>query len=88
MIAEFMVKSRLKILLSERNTERLKAGLEPLTIRDLAALANLSPSVVSGLTANRTERVDYATLSKLCKVLECGVGDILVYTPDPETAAA
>lgn len=83
MIAQFMVRSRLKILLSERNTERLKAGLDPLTIRELAELANLSPSVVSGLTANRTERVDYATLSKLCKALGCSVGDILIYTPDP-----
>ena len=83
MIAGTMVRSRLKLLLSERNTDRIRQGLEPLTIRDVAALADLSPSVVSGLTANRIARVDFSTLDKLCGALDCQVGDILVYTKDP-----
>lgn len=82
-----MVKSRLKILLSERNTERLRGGQEPLTIREIATLAGLSPSVVSGLTANRVARVDFTTLDKLCGVLDCQVGDILVYAPDQPSQA-
>jgi putative transcriptional regulator len=78
------VKSRLKVLLSERNVERVRAGLDPWKIRELAAAAGLSPSVVSGLTSNRATQVRFNTLSKLCTVLECSPGDLLEYTPDPK----
>lgn len=76
------VKSRLKLLLSEKNTERIRAGQEPWKIRELAEAAELSPSVVSGLTTNRATQVRFDTLSKLCKVLDCTPGDILAYLPD------
>lgn len=72
------VRSRLKLLLSERNTERIRAGHEPYTLRELALAADLSPSVVSGLTSNRAVQVRFDTLDKLCRVLECEPGDILV----------
>ena len=78
------VKSRLKLLLSEKNTERIRAGQEPWKIRELAEAAKLSPSVVSGLTTNRATQVRFDTLSKLCKVLDCTPGDILAYLPDGE----
>lgn len=83
MMIETMVRSRLKLLLSERNTERLRSGQEPLTIRELAELADLSPSVISGLTANRVARIDFTTLDKICKALDCQPGDILVRVADP-----
>ena len=71
------VRSRLKLLMSQRNTERIRAGLEPWKIRELAEAADLSPSVVSGLTSNRAGQVRFDTLDKLCRVLECEPGDIL-----------
>lgn len=79
------VKSRLKLLISEKNTERIRSGQEPWKIRELAEAADLSPSVVSGLTSNRATQVRFDTLYKLCKVLSCSPGDILEYIPD-ETA--
>jgi putative transcriptional regulator len=72
------VKSRLKLLLSERNTERIRAGQEPWKLRELALAAELSPSVVSGLTSNRAVQVRFDTLDKLCRILDCEPGDILV----------
>lgn len=71
------VKSRLRLLISEKNTARIRAGQEPWKIRELAEAADLSPSVVSGLTSNRAQQVRFDTLYKLCKVLECRPGDIL-----------
>lgn len=76
------VKSRLKVLLSERNTERLRAGQEPWKLRELAQAAGLSPSVVSGLTSNRAVQVRFETLDRLCRILDCEPGDILVRTPE------
>lgn len=78
------VKSRLKLLLAEKNVERVSAGLNPWKIRELAEAADLSPSVVSGLTSNRAVQVRFETLNRLCRVLQCFPGDLFDYTPDPE----
>lgn len=76
------VKSRLKLLMAERNTERIRAGQEPWKIRELAEAADLSPSVVSGLSSNRAVQVRFDTLYKLCKVLDCAPGDLLEYVKE------
>lgn len=76
------VRSRLKVLIAEKNLERVRAGQEPWTIRELALAAKLSPSVVSGLTTNRAKQAHFDTLSRLCKVLECEPGDLLEYIPE------
>lgn len=39
----------------------------------------LSRATISNLYHDRMERIDYETLSKLCKLFECAVGDILEY---------
>jgi putative transcriptional regulator len=81
------VKSRLKELIAERNLARIRAGQDELSIRGIAQGAGLSSSIISGLTANRTHRVDYNTLDKLCRFLECSPGDILVYVPEESEGA-
>ncbi len=76
------VRSRLKLVLAEHNTERIRAGLTPQTVRSLAEDIDLSPSVITGLTSGRAKRVDFETLNKLCRALKVGPGDILEYSPD------
>jgi putative transcriptional regulator len=78
------VRSRLKIILSEHNTERIRAGLEPRTVRSLAEEISLSPSVITGLTANRARRVDFETMNKLCRALNITPGDLFEYIPDAD----
>lgn len=76
------VKSRLKLLMAERNVQRVGAGQEPWKIRELAEAADLSPSVVSGLTSNRAVQVRFDTLYKLCRVLDCTPGELLEYVKE------
>lgn len=76
------VRSRLKIILAEHNTARIRSGQEPRTVRSLAEEIKLSPSVITGLTSGRAKRVDFETLNKLCKILECTPGDILEFVPE------
>jgi len=78
------IRSRLKIVLAEHNTARIRAGLEPRTVRGLAEEIDLSPSVITGLTANRATRIDFKTMNKLCRALDITPGDLFEYTPDPE----
>jgi putative transcriptional regulator len=85
MLGQIMtVRSRLKVLLWERNLARVKAGQPALTIRQIAEDTGLATSTLTGLTANRAKRVDYDTLNILCKYLDCKPGDILEYVPDEE----
>jgi DNA-binding Xre family transcriptional regulator len=77
-----MVRSRLKILIAERNLERIKANQPVLTIRQIAQDARLAPSTVNGLTSMRANRIDFDTLNALCAYFGVQPGDILVYTPD------
>jgi putative transcriptional regulator len=76
------VRSRLKLLIAERNIERIKTGQSELTIRRIAEEAGVPPSVISGLTAGRAKQVAFKTLDSLCRYFKVEPGDILEYMPD------
>jgi len=42
----------------------------------------LSRTTISNLYHDRMERIDYVTLSKLCELFDCAVGDLLEYYED------
>ena len=44
--------------------------------------SRLGYSTINALYHEKTERIEFATLEKLCEVLECDVGEILVRTPE------
>lgn len=83
-MSDTMVKSRLKLLINERNNVRIQAGQPELTLRQLASDAGVPPSVVSGLTSGRAQQVHFRTLDRLCRALNCTPGDLLEYVPDVE----
>jgi putative transcriptional regulator len=79
-----VVRSRLKVLIHERNLARVRRGKKPLTIRRIAELSGLSTSAITGLTTNRINRYDGNTLQALCRFFNCTPGDILEYLPENE----
>ncbi len=79
-----MVRSRLKLLIAERNIERLRTGEPALTLRQIAADCDLPVSVVNGLTSGRTGRVDFKTLDRLCTYFNVQPGDLLEHIPDAQ----
>lgn len=76
------VHSRLKVLIRERNLQRLKAGEPELTIRQIAAESGVPPSVISGLTSGRAKQVAFKTLDRLCSYFQVALTDILEHVPD------
>ena len=58
---------------------RLKALLEKrgMAQTELQARSGLGYSTINALYHEKTERIEFATLEKLCEVLECEVGDVL-----------
>ena len=63
------IKSKLSTLMGET---RYNMG-------DVHAKTGLSRTTISNLYHDRMERIDYTTLSKLCKLFKCTTADILEY---------
>ena len=63
------IKSRLSILMRENRYN----------IGHIHEKTGLSRSTISNLYHDRMERIDYTTLSKLCELFNCPVGDVIEY---------
>jgi DNA-binding Xre family transcriptional regulator len=84
MQGQTMVKSRLRLVVAQKNVERVKAGLPELTQRKIAEESSVPLSVIYGLISGRASRVDFKTLDRLCSYLEVMPGDLLEYTPNSQ----
>ncbi len=66
------IQCRLSVLMGEKRYK----------IKDVHEKTGLARTTISNLYHDKMERVDYETLSKLCDLFKCGVGDILEYKKD------
>lgn len=71
LVKEMPIKWRLPVLMADREMD----------YRQLAEATGMHPNTVSKLKNNLPDRLELATLMKLCKALECQPGDLLVYIP-------
>jgi putative transcriptional regulator len=68
-----VIRWKLAVVMAERNISN----------KELAALIGMHPTSFSRLkTRRRLTRIDEATLSALCKALNCQPGDLMVYEED------
>lgn len=51
--------------------------------RDLAAAVSISEVNISLLKSGKVKGVRFDTLERICEVLQCQPGDLLVYEPQP-----
>ena len=63
------IRSKLSVLMGEKRYN----------IQDVYEKTGLSRGTISNLYHDKMQRVDYETISKLCVLFECNVGDILEY---------
>ncbi len=61
---------------------RLSRGLSQ---NKLAQLVDMTLQNVQKIEYGKTKGLQYDALNKLCKVLDCQPGDLLVYEPDDES---
>ena len=54
-------------------------GEKRYNIQDVYERTGLSRGTISNLYHDKMQRIDYETLSKLCELFECSVGDILEF---------
>lgn len=75
-----VIKSNLGVLLAQC---QLKTGAK-VSYDQIRQVTGISSNTLSRLVNNKVTRVDFATLSALCKYFDCTPGDLLVYIPDPK----
>ena len=54
--------------------------------RDLAAAVGITEVNISLLKSGKVKGVRFDTLERICEVLQCQPGDLLVYEPQPPEA--
>ncbi|MEG4458199.1 helix-turn-helix transcriptional regulator [Microcoleus sp. N9_A1] len=68
-----MIRWKLAVVMADRNISN----------KELAALIGMHPTSVSKIkTRRRLTRIDEATLSALCRALNCQPGDLMAYEED------
>ncbi|MCC3404074.1 MAG: helix-turn-helix domain-containing protein [Microcoleus sp. PH2017_10_PVI_O_A] len=68
-----MIRWKLAVVMADRNISN----------KELAVLIGMHPTSVSKIkTRRRLTRIDEATLSALCRALNCQPGDLMVYEED------
>lgn len=71
-----MIKVNLNVLLAERN----------LSVAEFADAVDLSPANVAVLKNGRAKAIRFSTLERICRVLNCSVGEVLEFI-DEEPAS-
>ncbi|RJQ25126.1 XRE family transcriptional regulator [Candidatus Parcubacteria bacterium] len=61
-------------------------GKHKYNIQDVHLRTGLSRATISNLYHDRMERIDYSTLSKLCRLFNCEVSDILEFIDEEYTS--
>ena len=67
-----MIKSKLKVMLAELN----------MTQKELAQRTNVRPPTISAIVNNTIKEVPISVLDKMCRELNCNVGDLFEYVED------
>ncbi len=69
-----MIKNNLNVILAEKE----------IRLNELARRTEIRYATLWSFANNKTQKADYETMNRVCKVLECSPGDILKYIPDAE----
>lgn len=69
-----MITVRLNVLLAERG----------LSVAEFAEAVELSPANVAVLKNGRAKAIRFSTLERICRVLNCSVGDVLQHVEDED----
>jgi len=66
------IRSKLSILM----------GTHRYNMQDVFEKTGLARTTIANLYHDRTQRIDYDTLDKLCKLFDCSVGDVIEFSND------
>ncbi|MCF2707167.1 helix-turn-helix transcriptional regulator [Arcanobacterium haemolyticum] len=69
-----MIRVNINVLLAQRG----------MSVAEFSEAVELTPANVAVLKNGRAKAIRFSTLERICKVLNCGVADVLEYVDDEE----
>ncbi len=79
------IRSRIKVLLAERNLDRARAGEKPISVRGVAEATGITHSALVKLVNGKSGMISFETMDKLMKFFgTTNLNDILEWVPDEE----
>lgn len=79
------VKSRIKVLLAERNLDRARSGEKPISVRGLAEATGITHSALVKLVNGKSNMISFETLDKIMQFFGTkDLNEILEYVPPQE----
>ena len=82
------VKSRIKVLLAERNLDRARGGEKPISVRGLAEATGITHSALVKLVNGKSNMISFETLDKIMQFFGTSdLNEILEYVPPKERDA-
>lgn len=57
-------------------------GEKRIKMAELVRMTGVSKTTVYGMYHDKVKKIDYSVIDRICRALECSVGDLIVYTPD------
>lgn len=77
------VKSRIKVLMAERNLDRARAGERPISVRGLSEATGITHSALVKLVNGKSSMISFETIDKLMKFFGTkDLNEVLEYVPE------
>ncbi|MCL2696081.1 MAG: helix-turn-helix transcriptional regulator [Clostridiales bacterium] len=59
-------------------------GGKRIKMAELVRMTGVSSATVNAMYHDRVKKIDYSVLNRICKALNCSVGELIIYVPDEE----
>ena len=68
-----------------QNNLSLMIGKKRIKMAELARMTGLNKNTILNLYHEKSKRIEFKVIDKLCRALKCQPGDLFLYVPDKET---